>query len=153
MAKFAVGEVVMVVVIACMLVGSAPWVKATITCLQVTNLLTPCISYGVMGGTVSPECCTGIYELNAAYKTTEDIRKACSCVKDGAAMIPGINYDRINEIPGKCNTTCPYKVYPDTDCSRFVFNLILYTLLIFLYMYVFMILIKFLYMDYDCRVG
>ncbi|KAF3454804.1 hypothetical protein FNV43_RR05252 [Rhamnella rubrinervis] len=118
MAKFAVGKIAMVAVIACLLVGSAPQVGATITCTQVTNLLTPCISYGVFGGTVSKECCTGIYKLNAAYKTKEDIRQACSCVKDGAAMIPGINYDRINEIPGKCGTKCPYKVYPDTDCSR-----------------------------------
>ncbi|KAH7542824.1 non-specific lipid-transfer protein 1 [Ziziphus jujuba] len=118
MAKFAVREMALVVVIACMLVSASPRVGATITCLQVTNWLTPCISYGVMGGTVAPECCTGIHELNAAYKTTEDIRKACSCVKDGAAMIPGLDYDRINEIPGKCNTKCPYKVYPDTDCSK-----------------------------------
>lgn len=121
MAKFAVGQVVLAVVMAYMLACAAPQAGATITCLQVTNWLTPCISYGVMGGTVSPECCTGIYELNAAYKTAEDIRQACSCVKDGAAVIPGINYDRINEIPGKCGTKCPYKVYPNTDCSKFVF--------------------------------
>ncbi|PPD70716.1 hypothetical protein GOBAR_DD32412 [Gossypium barbadense] len=84
-------------------------VGAAITCEQVTYLLIPCISYGVFGGTVAPSCCTGIKTLDAAAKTTEDRRKKCNCIKEGAAKIPGLNYDRVNEIPAKCGTTCPYK--------------------------------------------
>ncbi|MFQ6664776.1 hypothetical protein Gotur_031766 [Gossypium turneri] len=93
-------------------------VGAAITCEQVTYLLIPCISYGVFGGTVAPSCCTGIKTLDAAAKTTEDRRKKCNCIKEGAAKIPGLNYDRVNEIPAKCGTTCPYKVTPDVDCSK-----------------------------------
>lgn len=95
-------------------------VNAAITCEQVTYYLTPCIGYGVFGGTVAPACCTGIKTLLAAAKTTEDLRKKCNCVKEGAARIPGLNYDRVNEIPGKCGTTSPYKVTPDVDCSKYV---------------------------------
>ncbi|PON37680.1 Lipid transfer protein/Par allergen [Parasponia andersonii] len=93
---------------------------SNITCEQVTTWLTPCISYGVFGGTVAPECCQGIKDLNAAYHTKDDIRAACTCIQDGAAMIPGIDYDRINNIPGLCGTSCPYKVYPSTNCSKVV---------------------------------
>ncbi|GMN23365.1 hypothetical protein TIFTF001_000106 [Ficus carica] len=95
---------------------------ATLTCEQVTEWLTPCIPYGVYGGTVAPECCSGIYKLNAAYKSNDDIRAACTCIQDGAAAIPLLDYDRINEIPGLCGTSCPYKVYPSTNCSRCVFT-------------------------------
>ncbi|KAL5580528.1 hypothetical protein UlMin_012970 [Ulmus minor] len=119
MAKFAgTSKVALMAVLSCMLMVSH--VEATITCEQVTNWLTPCISYGVFGGIVAPACCEGIKELNAAYQTKEDIRGACSCVKDGAARIPGINYDRINQLHGLCGTPSPFKVYPSTDCSKVV---------------------------------
>ncbi|CAN1179990.1 Non-specific lipid-transfer protein [Linum perenne] len=82
--------------------------ETAITCGQVTTLL----------GIVPPGCCSGLAQLDTAEKTTEDLRTACRCVVDGAAGIPGLNYDRVNELPGLCNTACPYKVYPDTDCSK-----------------------------------
>ncbi|KAK6234523.1 hypothetical protein QUC31_018319 [Theobroma cacao] len=97
---------------------AAPYVNATISCEQVTNWLTPCITYGLFGGTVPPGCCEGIKTLNAASNTTEDRRAQCNCVKEGAAKIPGLNYDRVNELPGKCGTTCPYKLSYDLDCSK-----------------------------------
>ncbi|XP_052300986.1 non-specific lipid-transfer protein 1-like isoform X5 [Citrus sinensis] len=74
----------------------------TITCEQVTIWLTPCISYGVLGGAVQPACCEGIRALNAASKTTEDRRTQCNCVKEGAARIPGLDYDRVNMLPDIC---------------------------------------------------
>ncbi|OMP02296.1 Plant lipid transfer protein/Par allergen [Corchorus olitorius] len=93
-------------------------VKAEITCGEVTYWLFPCISYGVFGGTVDPACCTGVKTALAAAKTAEDIRKKCECVKEGAALIPGLNYTRVNEIPKLCGTTSPYQVTPDVDCSK-----------------------------------
>ena len=113
-------QVAVVVVLMLAVAPSSAKAEANITCEQVTNWLTPCISYGVFGGTVTPECCQGIKDLNAHYYTKDDIRAACQCVQDGAAMIPGIDYDRINQIPGLCGTSCPYKVYPSTDCSKYV---------------------------------
>ncbi|XP_050109345.1 non-specific lipid-transfer protein 1-like [Malus sylvestris] len=96
----------------------APFVSnATITCGEVVAWLTPCIPFGVFGGTVPPDCCKGIKELNAAQNTTMDRRIACSCIQEGAAAIPGINYDRINTLGDVCGSPCPYKVYPSTNCS------------------------------------
>ncbi|PON37679.1 Lipid transfer protein/Par allergen [Parasponia andersonii] len=81
---------------------------ANIACEQVTNWLIPCISYGVLGGTVAPECCQGLKELIAAKHTQDDRRRvSCHCIQEGAARIPGINYDRINDLPGLCSTSCP----------------------------------------------
>ncbi|CAN1266227.1 Non-specific lipid-transfer protein (Fragments) [Linum perenne] len=53
-----------------------------------------------------------------ARRSREDHRGCKGCVVDGAAGIPGLNYDWVNELPGLCNTACPYKAYPDTDCSK-----------------------------------
>ncbi|KAJ7959928.1 Non-specific lipid-transfer protein [Quillaja saponaria] len=118
MAKFAESRMAFTVVLACMLVAASHVDSATLTCAQVTVLLTPCISYAVYGGTVSPVCCQGIKTLNAAYKTAEDRRSACTCIRDTAATIPGINYERVNALGGICNSPCPFKVYPSTNCSK-----------------------------------
>ncbi|KAK8489714.1 hypothetical protein V6N13_093077 [Hibiscus sabdariffa] len=110
--------VMMALLIVSTLVAVPQHARAAITCDQVTYLLIPCIGYGLFGGTVAPTCCTGIKTLEADAKTAEERRKKCECVKEGAARIPGLNYDRVNEIPAKCGTTCPYKLTPDVDCSK-----------------------------------
>lgn len=96
----------------------APPVDAEITCQQVEMLLTPCIGYSMMGGMVPSSCCEGIKKCLAAKKTAEDRREGCYCVKDMAAKIPLINYDRVNEIPGVCGIKVPYKITPSLDCSK-----------------------------------
>lgn len=120
--KFAVlHKAALVAAVAFMLATALGRVSASnITCEQVTNWLMPCIGYGVFGGTVPPECCKGLKELIAAKHTQEDRRVSCHCIQDGAAKIPGIDYDRINNLPGLCGTSIPYKIYPSTNCSRFV---------------------------------
>lgn len=104
---------------------AAPHVDATITCEQVTIWLTPCISYGVIGGTVLPACCDGLKALTAAAKTTEDRRTKCNCIKNGAAMIPGLDYDRVNKLPGICGTSCNFTLTHDLDCSKYVLLLMI----------------------------
>nr|KYP44526.1 Non-specific lipid-transfer protein 1 [Cajanus cajan] len=103
-------------VMACMLMTYS-YSESTLTCDQVTIWLSPCIPYAVMGGNVSALCCQGVYDINKAYKNGDDRRAACQCIKDKAAYIPGINYNRVNKVASKCGTKCPYKVYPTTNCS------------------------------------
>ena len=117
MARFQVGVAFMVILIS-MAMNTPHVTKATITCGEVTTLLTPCIPFGVLGGIVLPDCCAGIKGLNAAQNTTEDRRTDCTCIQEGAARIPGIDYDRINMLGNLCGSPCPYKVYPSTDCSQ-----------------------------------
>ncbi|KAH7564755.1 hypothetical protein ACOSP7_021514 [Xanthoceras sorbifolium] len=95
-----------------------PHVNAQVTCEQITLWLTPCIGYSVVGGVVPGACCQGIKTALAAKKTVEDRRMGCNCVKDLAAKIPGLNYDRVNEIPGICGITIPYKISPSLDCTK-----------------------------------
>ncbi|TXG67467.1 hypothetical protein EZV62_008742 [Acer yangbiense] len=73
-----------------------------------------------MGGIVAPGCCSGLKALYDAIKTDEDVRTACYCIKDGAAKIPGLNDDRVNELPGICGTSNPVKLCPTLDCSNCV---------------------------------
>ncbi|CAL1368399.1 unnamed protein product [Linum trigynum] len=113
--KAAVGTLLL----ACsMIMIVVPCAKAEISCLQITMQLTPCIPYGVLGGSVPPACCQGVKDSMALVNTTEDLRAKCQCVKDGAAGIPGINYTRVNELPSICHVTVPYVVSPETDCSK-----------------------------------
>ncbi|CAL5202675.1 unnamed protein product [Lathyrus oleraceus] len=105
------------VMMACMLISSS-YGKATLTCEQVTVWLTPCIPYGTLGGSVLPLCCQGVHSLNAAYKNGDDRRLTCHCVQDRAALIPLIDYTRINQIGDLCGSKCPFKVYPSTDCDK-----------------------------------
>ncbi|MED6138700.1 hypothetical protein PIB30_076936 [Stylosanthes scabra] len=104
-------------IMACMVISGSHG-QATLSCDQVTVWLLPCVSYAVLGGNVSQLCCQGIYSLNKGYKNGDDRRYACQCIKDRAALIPGINYKRVNQIDSLCGTKCPIKVYPNTNCSK-----------------------------------
>ncbi|XP_065626249.1 non-specific lipid-transfer protein 1-like [Quercus suber] len=118
MARFAVSSMAFTAaVLVCMLVV-ASHVDASLTCAEVTNLLTPCISYAIFGGTVLQLVVKGIKALNAASNTTQDHRAACSCIMDGLSKIPGINYELVGTLPQTCGTTCSYKITPTTDCSK-----------------------------------
>ncbi|KAK2653005.1 hypothetical protein Ddye_012861 [Dipteronia dyeriana] len=78
-----------------------------------------------MGGIVAPGCCSGIKALNDTEKTNKDVWTACYCIKDQEAKIPGLNYYRVNELPGICGTTCPFKLSPSIDCSKYVVCLLI----------------------------
>ncbi|KAK3218929.1 hypothetical protein Dsin_012899 [Dipteronia sinensis] len=95
-----------------------PHVTAEVTCEQITMWLTPCIGYGVLGCVVLAACYEGLKTTIAAKKTKKDRQLGCNCVKNVAAKIPGLNYDRVNEIPGICGTTIHYKITPDLDCTK-----------------------------------
>lgn len=117
--SFAAFKVAYTTVLVCMLVAAAhQHVDASLTCAEITTLLTPCIPYAIVGGTVPTICCEGIKTLNAASNGTADDRAACSCIMNGLKPIPGINYDLVGTLPEACGTTCPYKITPTTDCSK-----------------------------------
>ncbi|KAG6677936.1 non-specific lipid-transfer protein 1-like [Carya illinoinensis] len=92
-------------------------VDATLTCEEVTELLTPCISYAILGGTVPEACCEGIKAVDAVSNTVAEDRATCSCIMDGLSHILLINNDLVATLPEACGTTCPYKITPTTDCS------------------------------------
>ncbi|CAN0920746.1 Non-specific lipid-transfer protein 4 [Linum grandiflorum] len=104
-----------------MVITMAPnyYVKAQqMSCSQINTLLIPCIPYS-MQRTEAPTtaCCQGVNTLSLV-KTTEEARANCQCVKDGTALVPGVNYDRVNDTPTKCGTKQLYVVTPNTDCSK-----------------------------------
>ncbi|KAK2639845.1 hypothetical protein Ddye_027640 [Dipteronia dyeriana] len=72
-----------------------------------------------MGGIVAPGCCSGLKALDDVIKTNEDVWTACYCIKNRAAKIPGLYYDRINELLGICGTANPIKLSPSLDCSKY----------------------------------
>ncbi|KAE8039416.1 hypothetical protein FH972_011828 [Carpinus fangiana] len=134
------------VVIACMLMAASHHhVDASITCAEITALLTPCIPYALIlmlthlyhalrsqpcwlhaSPTRSSEgpyrlptvCCEAVTTLDDNSNTVEEDRAACSCIMSGLSLIPGINYDLVSTLPEKCNHTCPYTITATTDCSK-----------------------------------
>ncbi|OMO92544.1 Plant lipid transfer protein/Par allergen [Corchorus capsularis] len=78
-------------------------------------------------GPLAP-CCNGIKALNAAAATTQDRQQACTCIKNIATTITGINYGLANGLPGKCGVNIPYKLSPSTDCKRQLLVLEMYAM-------------------------
>ncbi|KAM7532084.1 hypothetical protein LguiB_035494 [Lonicera macranthoides] len=105
------------VVLMCMVV-SAPSAQAAITCGTVVNKLSPCLSYLRSGGPVPAQCCSGVKSLYNSVTTTPDRQQACNCMKTTAASVPGINVDNASTLASKCGVNIPYKVSPNTDCSK-----------------------------------
>ncbi|WOL18633.1 non-specific lipid-transfer protein 1-like [Canna indica] len=95
---------------------AAPRGSAAITCSQVNSELIPCVGY-LRGGALNPRCCSGIKSLVAAAQTTQDRRMACRCIKTAAASM-GIGLGKAGQLPGKCGVTVPFKIGPNTDCSK-----------------------------------
>nr|ABA33867.1 phospholipid transfer protein 1 [Zea diploperennis] len=93
--------------------------EAAISCGQVASAIAPCISYARgQGSGPSAGCCSGVRSLNNAARTTADRRAACSCLKNAAAGVSGLNAGNAASIPSKCSVSIPYTISTSTDCSR-----------------------------------
>ncbi|PIA32474.1 hypothetical protein AQUCO_04500230v1 [Aquilegia coerulea] len=107
------------VLVACMLVVSAPYAEAAVTCNSVYSNLYPCLSYvSGNGGPVPPPCCTGIKSLSTTAKSTPDRQTVCRCLTQAARGVNGLNMKLIASLPSKCGVYIPYPISPSTDCSK-----------------------------------
>lgn len=107
-------------VVACMVV-LAPHAEAAITCGQVASNLLPCLGYLRTGGAVPANCCNGVRGLNKAASTPADRKTACGCLKSAYGSFPGIKPANAAGLPKQCNVNIPYKISPNTDCSKYVY--------------------------------
>ena len=92
--------------------------SAAISCGQVASVVAPCISYVRGIGTLSAACCGAVRVLNAEAKTTPDRQAACSCLKNLAGRIPGLNPAIAAGLPSKCGVNIPFPISTSTDCSK-----------------------------------
>nr|GEZ28893.1 non-specific lipid-transfer protein-like [Tanacetum cinerariifolium]GEZ42860.1 non-specific lipid-transfer protein-like [Tanacetum cinerariifolium] len=99
------------------MVLSAPYTEA-ITCGQVISSLSPCLGYLRSGGAVSGACCSGVKRINSAARTSADRKTACGCLKSAYSSNRGLNAANAAGLPGKCGVSIPYKISPNTDCSK-----------------------------------
>lgn len=107
------------VVLMCMVV-SAPSAQAAISCGTVVSNLAPCLSYLRNGGAVPAQCCNGVKSLFNAANTTPDRQQACKCMKSTAGTVSGIDLNNASTLPSKCGVNIPYKISPNTDCSKYL---------------------------------
>ena len=123
MASFVVVRLVCFVTVCLALGATIPKAEAAVTCGQVVNKLTPCISYIMSGGsTVPAECCNGVRTLYSMAQTTPDRQAVCTCIKN-AVTSSGFSYSNNNlnlaaGLPKKCGVNIPYQISPSTDCSK-----------------------------------
>ncbi|OIW19043.1 hypothetical protein TanjilG_10604 [Lupinus angustifolius] len=110
--------------IMCLALGAiSPAAEAAVSCGQVVNNLTPCVSYVVYGGSIVPEqCCNGIRNLNGMAQNTPDRQNVCNCIKN-AVSSSGFSFSNFNlnlaaGLPQKCGVNIPYQISPNTDCRR-----------------------------------
>ncbi|MFS7999401.1 putative plant lipid transfer protein/Par allergen [Helianthus anomalus] len=65
--------------------------------------------------------CAGVKRLNSAASNSADRKLACGCLKSAYQSNPGINSANAASLPSKCGVSIPYKISPNTDCSKYVF--------------------------------
>ncbi|WVZ17754.1 hypothetical protein V8G54_010736 [Vigna mungo] len=112
--------------IVCMVLSATtiPKAEAVVTCGQVVNNLTPCISYVMYGGNPVPEqCCNGIKNLYGLAQTKPDRQAVCNCIKN-AVTNSGFIYSPRNlnlaaSLPKQCGVNIPYQISPSTNCNRY----------------------------------
>lgn len=125
MATLVVVRLICVAIVCLALGASSPKAQAAVTCGQVVNNLTPCVSYIVYGGnTVPVQCCNGVRNLNGMAQTTPDRRAVCNCIKN-AVSSSGFTYSNFNlnlaaGLPKKCGVNIPYQISPNTNCNRYL---------------------------------
>ncbi|KAJ4713493.1 Non-specific lipid-transfer protein [Melia azedarach] len=61
---------------------------------------------------------TGLKHSLLLQKQQKIVGLSVTCIKNGAAMIPGLDYDRVNKLPGICGTSCNFTLTHDLDCSK-----------------------------------
>ncbi|KAF5737286.1 lipid transfer protein isoform 1.1 precursor [Tripterygium wilfordii] len=109
------GTKIVSLLLVCMVVVAPMVTDAAITCGTVVSLISPCVNY--LRGTVplSQACCSGVKALNAQASTTQDRQTTCGCLKAAAG---GVNANRAAGLPSQCGVNIPYKISPNTDCSK-----------------------------------
>ncbi|CAJ1811511.1 unnamed protein product [Sphenostylis stenocarpa] len=108
----------MVVVLMVGLGEIIPLAEAAIPCGTVQFTLASCIAFlRGPGGPVPAACCNGVKSLNNQAKTTADRQGACTCLKNTALAIPGLNLRSLATLPSNCGVNLPYKISPSIDCS------------------------------------
>ncbi|XP_073008296.1 non-specific lipid-transfer protein P5-like [Typha latifolia] len=101
------------------LVAAPHAARAAMMCSQVYTDLLPCLAYMQNGGSAVPaECCGGIKQLLASAASKADRRSICGCIKNAAAGVSGGSIGRAAALPKKCGVSIPYKISPNTDCTK-----------------------------------
>ncbi|KAI7747988.1 hypothetical protein M8C21_027912 [Ambrosia artemisiifolia] len=108
----------MACVVMAYMVVLAPHAEAAITCGKVVSSLLPCLGYLQSRGALTPACCNGVKSLNTAANNSADRKTACGCLKNAYKSNPGINQGNAASLPSKCGVNIPYKISPNTDCSK-----------------------------------
>ncbi|XP_038988319.1 non-specific lipid-transfer protein 1-like [Phoenix dactylifera] len=112
------GSPLALVAVLAVLLVAAPHSANAITCGQVASGVSGCISYARSGGSIPPNCCSGVRGLVSSAKTSADRRTVCNCLKRTASSISGLKPGLVAGIPGKCGVRIPYTISPSTDCSK-----------------------------------
>ena len=104
--------------VVCMVVSSS--YAEALTCSDVSNKISACLSYLKQGGEVPADCCTGVKGLNDATKTTPDRQTACNCLKTSFKSNKDLKSEFAASLPSKCGVNIPYKISLETDCNKYV---------------------------------
>ncbi|XP_047178473.1 non-specific lipid-transfer protein 1-like [Vigna umbellata] len=96
-----------------------PLAEAEIPCGSVQITVAPCIAYltGPAGRPIPASCCSGVKRINDQAKSTPDRRSVCTCLKNTALKLPGINAPRLSALASNCRVNLPYKVTPSINCN------------------------------------
>ncbi|PIA60792.1 hypothetical protein AQUCO_00300365v1 [Aquilegia coerulea] len=118
MANTVVLKLVCALVVCMVVTAPYPYVEAEVTCNEVKNDLSTCLSYLQSGGAVPTTCCNGMTSLYSAANDTPARQTACRCIKQFASSVSGINQDNASSLPEKCGISIGFPISPSVDCSK-----------------------------------
>jgi hypothetical protein len=95
-------------------------VQGDISCPEVVNDLTPCLSY-LQGREASPSaaCCGGAKALYGDADTRDERQQTCQCLKVAYHQYKVI-VSAAQALPAACGLGLSYTITPDIDCSTWV---------------------------------
>ncbi|KAL4561101.1 hypothetical protein LXL04_033263 [Taraxacum kok-saghyz] len=122
MAKIIVMMIMCIVMVPCIVLAKSRPI-APDDCKLTEAKLPPCINYAKHGGSyMTPQCCSGLKEINTAANKPGGLFTACSCFKqvinDHDKGPNYINFVYAAELPAKCGIKFPFPIGIRPDCNK-----------------------------------
>ncbi|KAK1393384.1 AAI domain-containing protein [Heracleum sosnowskyi] len=65
----------------------------------------------------SAGCCSAVKAVYARAQTAQDRRTLCSCLKQSASSVPGVQGSSVAAIPQRCGLQVSISTNPNVDCA------------------------------------
>ncbi|KAL8126857.1 non-specific lipid-transfer protein P3-like [Apium graveolens] len=89
-----------------------------VSCADLAPAVAQCGPYAT-GANSQPSdgCCGAVKAVNAQSQTAQDRRTLCTCLKQAASSVPGVQLSAVAAIPQKCGLPVSFPTNPNFNCD------------------------------------